>query len=203
MRLLRLSLVAAVLGLGGGAASADVSTNPLSAPKGKYTLDPNHTNVTFCILHMGIANYCGRFNTVSGSASFNGSQPEKSSAKISIDVASVDTPSDKLDEELRGNFFETAKFSGARFETTAIEVTGKNEGLITGNLTLHGVTKPVTLKTKFNGGQAHFIRGNYTLGFSAEAVLKHGEFDFPKVAWGIFIGDEVTLRIDAEFSADQ
>jgi polyisoprenoid-binding protein YceI len=203
MRLLRLPMIAAFASLCAGSAMADVSTNPQSAPKGKYTLDPNHTNVTFCIKHMGIANYCGRFNKVAGIMIFNGSQPEKSSAKIAIDVASIDTPSDKLDEELRLNFFETAKFPGATFDTTAIEVTGRNEGLITGNLTLHGVTKPVTLKTKFNGGQAHFIRGNFTLGFSAQAVFKHAEFAFPAAAWNVFIGDEVTLTVETELGADQ
>ncbi len=185
------------------AAADDVSVNPLTAPKGKYVLDPSHTLVTFCIKHMGVSTYCGRFNKITGEASFNGAQPEKSTAKITIDVASVDTPSDKLDGTLRDAFFETAKFPTATFETTGISVTGKAAGEITGNLTLHGVTKPVTLKTTFNGGRAHPIRGNYVLGFSAETTLKQADFAFPDVSWGIFVGDEVTLMISVEMQADK
>jgi polyisoprenoid-binding protein YceI len=203
MQWLRISAVAAWAALGVGPALADVSTNPLSAPKGRYTLDPNHTIVSFCIKHMGVANYCGRFNRVSGTAVFNGAQPEKSSAKIAVEVASIDTPSDKLDEELRTNFFEVGQFPTASFETTAIEVTGSNEAAITGTLTLHGVSKPVTLKTRFNGGQPHLIRGNYTFGFSAQTTLKRADFGFPAVAWAVFVGEDVTLSIETELLADQ
>jgi polyisoprenoid-binding protein YceI len=201
LRLLVTAVLAAGLAL--PAAADDASVNPLSAPKGKYILDPNHTLVTFCIKHMGVSTYCGRFNKVSGEATFNGAQPDKSSAKVSIDVASVDTPSDALDAKLREEFFETAKFPTATFETTAISVTGKTTGQITGNLTLHGVTKPVTLKTTFNGGRTHPMRAKYLLGFSAETTLKHADFAFPDVAWNVFIGDEVTLMISVEMQADQ
>lgn len=195
--------IAAVASLAAPVSADDVSVNPLAAPKGKYVLDPNHTLITFCIKHMGVSTYCGRFNKISGEASFNGAQPEKSTAKVTIDVASIDTPSDKLDGTLRDDFFETAKFPTATFETTAITVADKASGQITGNLTLHGVTKPVTLKTTFNGGRAHPIRGNYVLGFSAETTLKRADFGFPDVAWGIFVGDEVTLMISVEMLADK
>ncbi len=185
------------------AALADVSMNPLKAPTGKYTLDPNHTLVTFCIKHMGVSTYCGRFNTVSGTAVFNGSQPAKSSTKVSIEVASVDTTSDKLDGILRDAFFETAKFPTATFESTSIKKTGDDTADITGKLTLHGATKPVTLKTTFNGGREHPIAGTYLLGFSAETTLKRADFAFPDVAWSVFVGDEVTLTIAVEMRADQ
>lgn len=181
----------------------DASANPLSAPKGKYILDPNHTLVSFCIKHMGVSTYCGRFNKVSGEATFNGAQLEKSSAKVVIDITSVDTPSDALDAKLRDEFFETAKFPTATFETTSISVTGKSTGQITGNLTLHGVTKPVTLTATFNGGRAHPIRGKYLLGFSAETTIKHADFTFPDVTWNVFIGEDVTLAISVEMLADQ
>lgn len=184
-------------------AAADVSMNPKSAPTGKYRLDPNHTLITFCITHMGVSSYCGRFNKVSGEGVFNGAQPEKSSIAVTIDVASVDTTSDKLDGTLRDQFFETAKFPTATFKTTAIKTTGATTGEITGDLTLHGVTKPVTLKTAFTGGQPHMINGRYLLGFQATASLKRADFSFPDVAWSAFVGDDVTLRIDAELQADQ
>jgi polyisoprenoid-binding protein YceI len=181
----------------------DVSTNPLSAPKGTYKVDPNHTGVSFCVRHNGISTYCGRFNTISGSMTFNGSQPEKSSVSIAIDVNSIDTPVDKLDADLKANFFETSKFPTATFKSTAIKVTAKNEGEITGDLTLHGVTKPVTLKATFNGGKMHAFANAYVVGFSATAKLKHADFAFPAVAWRSFIGDDVTLTIDTEMLAEK
>jgi polyisoprenoid-binding protein YceI len=181
----------------------DVSTNPLSAPKGKYKVDPSHTSVLFCIRHNGISDYCGRFDNVSGSLSFNGSQPEKSTLSVDIDVNSLDTPSDKLDGELKTSFFETAKFPTATFKSTTIKVTGKNEGEITGDLTLHGVTKPVTLKATFGGGKIHAFANTYVIGFSASAKIKHADFGFPAVVWRAFIGDEVTLYVETEMLAEK
>jgi polyisoprenoid-binding protein YceI len=159
--------------------------------------------VLFCIRHNGISDYCGRFNAASGSMTFNGGQPEKSSVAIEIDVNSLDTPSDKLDGELKASFFETAKFPKATFNSTGIKVTGKNEGEITGDLTLHGVTKPVTLKTTFGGGKMHAFANTYVVGFSAMAKLKHADFGFPEVVWRSFIGDEVTLYIETEMLAEK
>lgn len=202
--MLRSSLIAALLATTALPALAEgVSTNPQSAPKGKYKVDPSHTGVLFCIRHSGISDYCGRFNTVSGTMTFNGSQPERSSVAIEIDVNSLDTPSDKLDAELKSAFFETAKFPKATFKSTAIKVTGKNEGEITGDLTLHGITKPVTLKTTFGGGKMHAFANTYVVGFSAMGTLKHADFGFPEVVWRSFIGDEVTLYIETEMLAEK
>jgi polyisoprenoid-binding protein YceI len=202
--MLRSSFIAALLATTALPAFADdVSTNPLSAPKGKYKVEPSHTNVLFCIRHNGISDYCGRFAGVSGSMTFNGGQPEKSALAISIDVNSLDTPSDKLDAELKSSFFETAKFPTATFKSTAIKVTGKNEGEITGDLTLHGVTKPVTLKTTFGGGKMHAFANTYVVGFSASTKIKHADFAFPDVAWRSFVGDEVTLYIETEMLAEK
>lgn len=202
--MLRSSLMAALLATTALPALADeVSTNPLSAPKGKYKVDPSHTAVLFCIRHNGISDYCGRFNAISGAMTFNGSQPEKSSVAIEIDMNSLDTPSDKLDGELKASFFETAKFPKATFKSTAIKVTGKNEGEITGDLTLHGVTKPVTLKATFGGGKMHAFANTYVVGFSGMGKLKHADFGFPEVVWRSFIGDEVTLYIETEMLAEK
>ena len=199
----RSSLVAVLLATTALPVLADVSTNPRSAPTGKYKLDPGHTGVLFCIRHSGISDYCGRFNVVKGSATFNGGQPEKSSVSVEIDVNSLDTPSDKLDGELKASFFETAKFPTATFKSTAVKVTGKNEGEITGDLTLHGVTKPVTLKTTFGGGKMHPFANTYVVGFSATGTLKHADFGFPAVVWRSFIGDDVTLYIETEMLAEK
>ena len=108
-----------------GQSLADVSLNPQSAPKGTYRIDAKHASVIFCVRHVGISNYCGRFPGISGKISFNGSQPEKSAAAIEVDVSSIDTPSDALDAELRNSFFETDRFPKASFTATSIRLTGK------------------------------------------------------------------------------
>lgn len=184
-------------------ALAGVSMNPQSAPKGAYHVDPKHASVTFCIRHLGISNYCGRFGGTTGKIVFNGSQPDRSSASIDIGVAGVDTPNEALNGELKRSFFETEKFPKATFVSKAITLTGKSTADIVGDLTLHGVTKPVTLHTSFNGGLQHPLENSYALGFSATAKLNINDFAFPDVDWRIFVGDEVTLSIEAEFIAEK
>lgn len=185
------------------AVAADVSVNPQSAPKGSYTLEPRHTIVMFCIRHMGISNYCGRFNQASGKISFNGAQPEKSTATVEVKIDSLDTPSDELDSKLLNEFFEAKTFPKASFVSKSARVTGKNTGAIEGDLTLHGQTRPVTLATTFNGGKIHPFANAYVIGFSARTTVKLDAFSFPEVAWKSFIGDEVELTIESEFIAEK
>jgi polyisoprenoid-binding protein YceI len=198
----RLITFAALLMLS-ATADASVSTNPQTAPKGNYTLEPRHTIVMFCIRHMGISNYCGRFNQASGKISFNGAQPEKGSATIEVRVDSLDTPSKDLDKKLLAEFFEAQKYPTAKLVTKDVRVTGNNAGVIGAELTLHGTTKPIELKTTFNGGQLHPFANAYVIGFSAKAVIRIDSFNFPDVAWKSFIGDEVELTIESEFIAEK
>lgn len=178
---------------------ANTSLNPQSAPKGTYRLDPGHTLVQFCIRHMGLSDYCGRFGRVSGSLVFNGSQPEKSSARILIDMNTIDTPSKELNEKLKAEFFETGRHPMARFTTTSIRVTGERTGIIAGTLELHGVSKPIELAVTFNGGLVHPFANSYAIGFSATTRLSMSDFNFPDVAWKSFVGNEASLTIEAEF----
>jgi polyisoprenoid-binding protein YceI len=151
---------------------------------------------------MGISNYCGRFATLSGRISFNGAQPEKSTGQIELDVASVDTPSDKLDDKLRNEFFEVSKFPTAKFLLRSVSMASSTTADLSGDLTLHGTTRPIVLKTTFNGGRQHPIANAYVLGFSAAAVARISDFGFPEPAWKSFIGNDVTLTIEAEFIAE-
>jgi polyisoprenoid-binding protein YceI len=202
-KMLRASLICAAA-LSALPALADVSKNPQNAAKGTYRIDPPHAVVMFCISHYGgTSNYCGWFPKVSGILQFNGAQPEKSSITATIDLARVQTRSDELDGRLRDDLFEVAKFGTATFKSTSVKVTGTNEGEITGDLSLHGVTKPVTLKATFNGGQPRPIGSGYMVGFSAAGTVKLADFALTNVAWKVFVGDEVTLRIEAEFVNEQ
>lgn len=182
-------------------AAADVSKNPKSAPLGVYAMDPSHTTLTFCVMHMGLSNYCGRFNKSEGTLTFNGSEPAKSKLAVTIDVASIDTAVDRLDDKLRTELFKTGEFPTATFKSTKISVTGENAGEITGDLTMRGVTKPVTLKVTFNGGLMHPLANVYAIGFSGQAKFKRSDFGLTDVAWNQFAGDEVSLYIDSEFQA--
>ncbi len=181
-------------------ALADVSKNPQSAPKGAYELVQRHSLVTFCIRHLEISNYCGWFPKLSGTLHFNGSQPENSNVEIAIDLSKAQTRNDELDGRLRDDMFEVGKFATATFKSTAVKVTGANQGEITGDLTLHGVTKPVTLKTTFNGTEPNPLGAGNLVGFSAEATIKLADFGLANVAWKVFVGDDVTLRIETEFN---
>lgn len=202
--MLRPSLLAASAALFALPALADISTNPQSAPKGRYEIDSRHSVVIFCIAHYdGVSNYCGWFTKVSGTLHFAEAQPTKSTVEAKIDVASAQTRSKELDDRLRDELFEASKFPTAVFESTAAKTTGPNQGEVTGNLTLHGTTKPVTLNVRFNGGKANPLGGGYVIGFSGEGKIKLSDFALPSVAWRTFIGDEVTLRIEAELINDQ
>jgi polyisoprenoid-binding protein YceI len=183
---------------------ADISKNPQSAPQGRYDIDPPHAVAMFCIAHFGgMTNYCGWFPKVSGTLQFLGAQPEKSSVEATIDLTKVQTRSDELDQRLRDDFFEVAKFGTATFKSTAVKVTGANQGEITGDLTLHGITKPLTLKATFNGGQPRPIGSGHVIGFSATGTVKLADFNLTGVAWKTFVGDEASLRIEAEFVSNK
>src|SRR5438128_11346250 len=123
----RALLVAVVLGVSSLPVLAEVSKNPQSARKGAYDADPNHTVITFCTSHMDISTYCGRFKKTTGKLAFNGSQPERSTLTVTIDLNSVDTTSDELNNKLRKELFKTDKNPTATFTSTAIAKTSADE----------------------------------------------------------------------------
>lgn len=174
------------------------------APAGNYRLDPTHASVTWSLSHAGLSNYTARFDDISGALNFESGAPETSKVDIRIDPASVNTGLDKFDDELAtsGNFFDAGTYPDIRFVSTSITLTGENSGLITGDLTLKGVTKPITLDTTFNGAGKSFGNPGKTLGFSATGKFLRSEYNMGHlVAFGI--GDEVTLRIETEFNEAQ
>ncbi len=193
----RILFAAAVLPLSSAVAFADVSSNPQSAPKGAYEHNPDHTLVSFCLSHMELSTYCGRFNKVSAKLTFNGAQPDKSTVTATIDLASVDTPSKELNDKLIKELFKGG--TTATFTSTAVTLNGKSEGTITGNLAINGKTKPVTLKVKFNGGEPYPFGDKYVLGFSATGAFKRSDFGLTDMVGANFAGDDVTLSIDVEF----
>jgi len=177
---------------------------PSAAPAGNYKLDPTHASITWSLSHAGLSNYTARFDDISGALDFNPDAPENSSVDIRIDPKSVNTGLPNFDEEIAtsGNYFDANQFPEIRFISTDIKLTGEATGMITGNLTLKGITKPVTLDVTFNGAGKSFGHPGKTLGFSAITSFKRSEYNMGHlVSFGI--GDEVTLRIETEFNEAQ
>jgi len=191
-----------VVALTGSALGAGVSTDPKQAPSGAYQLETRHTQVIFAIPHFGITDYYGRFEKMSGTLNFNPSAPEKSSVSVTIDTSSASVMSSQLAGELVGpSVFDSANFPTATFKSTSVERTGPTTGKMTGDLTIHGVTKPVTFDVTFNGGlPAPMGAAAYDIGFHATTVIKRSDFGLDKMIWTSVVGDDVKLTIEAMFT---
>jgi polyisoprenoid-binding protein YceI len=174
-------------------------TTVLSAlPEGAYRLDPEHATILFKIDHLGFSRLVGRFDRFDATLDFDPQQPEAASLVAVIDVASVDLDLPAFEQDLRGpSWLDIGRYPEARFESRTIAITGDDAGKITGDLTLHGVTAPITLNVTFNGGGSNLLTGAYTLGFEAHGTVLRSTFGLG--AYAPAIGDEVLLEIHAEF----
>lgn len=178
----------------------NVSTNPAQGPSGLYTVDERHTQVLFSVLHLGLTDYFGRFDRISGTLNYDGTQPERSTIAISVDTTSVDVPNAQLEDMLKGApVFDTAQFPAATFKSTVIAQTGPNTGQIAGFLTIRNVTHPVTLDVTFNGGEPNPVGGGYALGFRATTTIRRSDFGLNHTIWSQFVSDDVHLIIEAMF----
>ena len=176
-------------------ASAQTSLN---VPAATYKIDPRHTQILFSIKHMGLSTFYGRFGKVMGSLTFDPAQVEKSALNAQVDMTNIQTHVDELDKELV-SFFQAAKYPTASFVATQITKTGANTGTVIGNLTLVGVTKPVTLNVTFNGGRdSPLPLQPYRIGFDATATIKRSDFGLTHTMWSNFVSDDVTLNIECE-----
>ena len=171
---------------------------PAELPAGTYRLDPEHATLLFKIDHLGFSQLVGRFDQFEATLDFDPENPAASRLSATIDPASIDFDLPKFEEDLRGpDWFDVGRFPEARFDSREIVVTGDDTGRIIGDLSLHGVTRPVTLEVTFNGGGDSLLTGRYTLGFAAEGTLSRSDFGLG--AYTPAVGDAVTLEIHAEF----
>jgi polyisoprenoid-binding protein YceI len=171
---------------------------PSELPAGSYRLDPDHASLLFKIDHLGFSQLVGRFDRFDATLDFDPENPAASRLSAEIDPASIDLDLPKFEEELRGpDWFDVERFPEARFDSREILITGDDTGRITGDLTLHGETRQVTLDATFNGGGDSLLTGRYTLGFAAAGTIPRSAFGLG--AYAPAVGDEVTLEIHAEF----
>jgi polyisoprenoid-binding protein YceI len=200
MRHSRLIVLAAAALLAAALPSAAaVSKNPKLAPNGTYEVDPEHTRIVFYVPHFGFTRYAALMTRAEGELHWSGSEPAASSVEVKVDAASIETGWPKFNDELRGDsWFDATANPDITFKSSAVEVTGDGKGRIVGDLTMRGVTKPVTLDVTFNGGGEHPLKNTYALGFSAVAHVKRSDWGMDELL-SFDIGDDVEIRIEAEF----
>jgi polyisoprenoid-binding protein YceI len=190
---------AIVLALATSAIAAEgFNTNPAAVEAGAYTVEPTHTRVQFAVSHMGFTTFYGDFTGVGGSLTLDPKDVAASKVDITIPVASVSTTNHVLDGELKsGDWLDATTYPTMHFVSTKVVRTTGNRATITGNLTLHGVTRPVALAATFNGSGINPLDRNYTVGFDATTALTRSQFGVK--TYLPMVGDKTTLRISAAF----
>ena len=165
---------------------------------GSYSVEPNHTRVTFGVSHMGFTTYYGDFTKTSGTLMLDPKKPDSSDIDVTVASDSVLVPNDKLLGELKSDqWLDAAKYPDITFKSTKVTKTGAETAKVTGDFTLHGVTKPLTLNVRFNGAGTNPLDKAYTTGFDAEGKIKRS--DFGVKTYVPLIGDEVDIKISAAF----
>jgi polyisoprenoid-binding protein YceI len=166
--------------------------------QGAYTIEPKHTQVMFGIDHMSFTTYYGRFSDVSGTLMLSPQAPSTSKFEIHVPVSTISTTSKTLNDELRGDqWFDSKKFPEIVFRSIGATVTGQDTAKVVGDLTMHGLTRPVTLNVTFHGAGVNPLDDKYTVGFEASGHLKRSDFDInPNIP---LVGDRVNLVISAAF----
>ena len=198
---MRPALIALTLAFAAAPAIAQMpapgSMSTASITAGTYQVDPGHTQVAWTLNHLGFSLYHGLFGNPSGSLTLDPAKPKASALTITFPIANVVTTSDKLNTHLMSaDFFDAAKFPTATFTSTKVTASGMSATVV-GNLTLKGVTKPVTLAVQFTGAGANPMSKATTIGFSATGKVKRSDFG---ISYGIpAVGDEVDLALTGAF----
>lgn len=178
---------------------------------GTFTLDPAHASLIFRVSHLGFSNYTAQFTRFGAELVFDPANPEAMSLNATVDPASVETNFRSDEFDMNGiiagpEFLDALQFPDMSFVTTRVRLTGPDRAAVTGDLTLHGVTRPITLRARFNGGyppQA-FDPGGARIGFSAMGTLYRSDFGIgfgiPAPGTTLGVSDAVEIVIEAEFS---
>ncbi len=169
-----------------------------------WEIDPVHSSIQFKVRHMMIANVKGEFTTVRGTLNLDNDDISRSTLDASIDVASINTRDSQRDTHLKSaDFFDVERFPTMTFRSTAIRPAKKGELTLAGDLTIHGVTKPVTLEVEGPTPEGKDPWGNTRMGASAMTKINRKDFGLmwnaPLEAGGVLVGDDVNITLDLEF----
>jgi polyisoprenoid-binding protein YceI len=167
-----------------------------------WSFDTVHSSINFWVRHLMVAKVHGRFTKWSGSLAFDPQQPQSSHTEVEIDAASIDTKEPQRDTHLRSaDFFDVEKYPTLSFKSTSVERVHDDTYKVTGALTMHGVTNPVTIDVEYAGRASHPQMGERT-GFSAHGTLNRKDWG---LVWnqvldagGFALGDKVEIHIEIE-----
>ncbi len=189
MRALRYVVLAGLLG-----AAVGVHADPVT-----YKLDPGHTNVLFTWNHFGYSNPTANLGISEGTLVFDEKNPAKSSVEVTLPLSNLDTHVTKLDEHLKkADFFDAEKFPTVTFKSTKVEAAGNGKFKVTGDLTVHGVTKPVVLDATLNKVGPHPMMKVQAIGFDATTTIKRSYFGVAMYVPNV--SDEIKIHITTEAS---
>ena len=173
-----------------------------AAQAGSWRIDPNHSAAQFSVRHLGVSTVRGAFMKVTGSASYNPSDPGKNSVDVTIDASSVDTRVQMRDDDLRSpNFLDVQKYPTITFKSKQSKSAGAGKLEILGDLTIHGITKEVTLDVDGPSAPIKDPWGNQRIGASASTKINRTDFGVNGAAGAV--GDEITITIDTELIQPQ
>jgi polyisoprenoid-binding protein YceI len=188
----------------GGSTATDVSAaNDLPLTAGTWTLDASHASVDFKVRHLGLSNVRGRFNRFDATLTI-GETLADTAVEATIDMSSVDTNQAVRDAHLLGtDFFSAEEHPLTTFRSTEVRSTGDGDYALAGELTLHGISRPVTLEVEFNGVESLPLDGSTHAGFSAVATVNRDDFgiDFnmPLGVDKVALGKKIIVEIELQF----
>jgi polyisoprenoid-binding protein YceI len=183
----------------GGAAWANPSTqDPAKVPAGSYVLDKKHASLTAKIVHMGFSHYTLRFDGLDGSFTYDPANWQTTKVTFTVDPKSIDTSDPAFNKQIAG-YFEAEKYPAITFASTGVQGGEDGKGTVTGDLTFHGVTKPVTLDVVFDGAGHGITPLGTRLGFSGSTRIKRSDFGLSNAILNRFTSDEVDLAFEVEF----
>jgi polyisoprenoid-binding protein YceI len=187
--------VAASLAFGGASLA---QTAPGAVQAGSYALETSHARVLFSLSHFGFSTWYGDFAGATGSLKLDPKNAAASQLQVSIPTANVSTTNAKLDDELKSaDWFDAAKYPTITFRSTKVTPTSDTTAQVAGDLTFHGVTKPVVLTASYKAAGVNPMNKAYTVGFEAKGSLKRSEFGVKNYVPAV--GDDVELTISAPF----
>jgi polyisoprenoid-binding protein YceI len=185
------------LALAGAVQARPVSHDPTQVPAGTYVLDSRHASLIAKIPHMGgFSRYTLRFDKIDGGFTYDPADWRATKLTIHVDPASVDTGDARFDKQIEG-FLDAARYPVITFVSTAVQADADGRGTVTGELSFHGVTRPVTLETTFNGVGPGLLGLGTRMGFSGVAHIKRS--DFNETAMSQWAGDDIDLLFEVEF----
>jgi len=180
--------------------AAPVTTPTLADLSGTYSLDPSHTEIGFTARHAMVTKVRGRFNQFEGTGVVDASDLSRSTVSVTIEATSIDTRNEQRDAHLRSNdFLSMDEFPSITFRSTAVRQTSPTTVDLTGDLTVKGVTRPVTIPFEFQGAATDPF-GNLRVGFEGSTVINRKDFgvvwNAPLETGGVLVSDKVTLEFD-------